>query len=291
MSFTHDDRPPARPQDGARRLLSARDRAAAVTLTVLTALLAAGFVLAPRALTGPGPTHGHSLSAAASQAFTAYWQSGQRGYPAGLAGLVTYWRHYHLAKAVFAVALTIALCWLAYVLWRSLLRAGPLRPATTAAAVASGGTVTALAFGSLLVVMATVQGTLAPFSSLVSLLPVGHGDAALSTASSQIRHDLGASAAAHDRSATLSAIIDDFARYHAVLAAQAAGLAVILVALAVLAWRRSAAATRATPPAKAVRRLLAASFALLAVVVLVICAANVATARNPVPALLPVFGG
>jgi hypothetical protein len=284
MSFIHDSRRPAQAPDRAGRLLSTRDRTAAVALTVLTALLAAGFVLAPRALTGPGPTHGHSLSAAASQAFTAYWRSGQRGYPPALAGLVTYWRHYHLAKAVFAVALTIALCWLACVLWRSLLRAGPLRPATTAAAVASGGAVTALAFGSLLVVMATVQGTLAPFSSLVSLLPVGQGDAALGSASSQIRHDLGASAAARNQSVTLSVIVDDFARYHAVLA-------VILVALAVLAWRRPAAATRATQPAKAVRRLLAASFALLAVVVLVICAANVATAQHPVPALLPVFGG
>ena len=175
----HHGRPPTQPAAPAGRLLSGRDRAAALFLAILTVLLAAGFVLAPRALTGSGPTHGHSLSAAASQAFTAYWQSGRHSYPSALADLVAYWRRYHLVKAGFAVSLTIALCWLAHILWRSLLRAGRLRPATTTAAVVSGSTVTALAFGSVLVIMATIQGALAPFSSLVSLLPVGHGDPAL----------------------------------------------------------------------------------------------------------------
>lgn len=285
----HHSRPPTQPAAPAGRLLSGRDRAAALFLAILTVLLAAGFVLAPRALTGAGPTHEHSLSAAASQTFTAYWQSGGRSYPSALADLVAYWRRYHLVKAGFAVALTIALCWLAHILWRSLLRAR-LRPAATTAAVVSGSAVTALAFGSVLVVMATIQGALAPFSSLVSLLPVGHGDPALTASAGQIQHDLAEHHAVPRTPPALDAIIDDFQRYHAVLAAQVAILAMVLIGLSVLMWRRAPTAGRAVPRAKALLRLLATAFTLLTVIVLVVGAANVSTALNPDPALRLVFG-
>lgn len=81
---------------------------------------------------------------------------------------------------------------------------------------------TALAFGSVLVVMATIEGALFPFSSLVSLLPVGHSDPALTASVRQIQHDLAQYQALHRTPAPLGAIIDDFQRYHAVVAAQAA---------------------------------------------------------------------
>src|SRR5262249_26505897 len=229
--------------------------------------------------------------AAASTAFTAYWQSGRRSYPPALADLVAYWRCYHMVKAGFAVALTIASCWLAHILWRSLLRAGRLRPATTTAAVASGGARTALAFGSVLVAMATLPGELPPFSSLVSLLPIGRGDPALTASAGQIQHDLAEHRAVPRAPATLDAIIDDFQRYHAVLAAQAAILAVVLIGLSVLMWRRAPTAGRAVPRAKTLLQLLAAAFALLTVLVLVVGYANPSTALNPDPALRLVFGG
>ena len=284
-------RPPTQPAAPAGRLLNGRDRAAALFLAILTVLLAAGFVLAPKALTGAGPTHQHSLSAATSQAFTAYWQSRRHSYPPALADLVVYWRRYHVVKAGFAVALTIVLCWLAHILWRSLLGAGRLRPATTTAAVVTGSAVTTLAFGSVVVVLATIQGALAPFSSLVSLLPVGHGDPALTESVGQIQHDLAEHRALPHTPATLGAIIDDFQRYHAVLAAQAAILAVVLIGLSMLMWRRASTAGRAVPRAKPLLRLLAIAFVLLTAIVLVVGAANVSTALNPDPALRLVFGG
>ena len=216
---------------------------------------------------------------------------GRRSYPPALADLVAYWRRYHLVKAAFAVPSAIALCWLAHILWRSPLQAGRLRPATTAAAVASGSAVTALAFGSVLVVMATIQGSLAPFSSLVSLLPIGHGDPALTESAGQIQHDLSEHQVLSRTPAPLGAIIGDFQRYHAVLAAQAAVLAVALIGLSVLMWRRSNTAGRAVPRAKPLLRLLATAFALFTVIVLVVDAANVSTALNPGPALRLVFGG
>lgn len=291
MSFMHHSPSPAQPAAPAGRLLSGRDHAAVLSLAILAVLLVAGFVLAPRALTGAGQAHEHTLIAATTRAFTEYWRSGRRSYPPAFAGLVAYWCRYHLVKAAFAAALTIALCWLAHILWRSLLQAGRLRPATTTAAVASGSAVTALAFGSVLVVMATIQGSLAPFSSLVSLLPIGHGDPALTESAGQIQLDLAEHQAPPHTPAPLGAIIGDFQRYHAVLAAQAAILAVALIGLSVLMWRRSNTAGRAVPRAKPLQRLLATAFALLTAIVLVVGAASVSTALNPDPALRLFFGG
>jgi hypothetical protein len=291
MSFMHHSPSPAQAAAPAGRLLNGRDRPAALSLVIVAVLLAAGFILAPRALTGAGQAHQHTLITATSQAFTAYWRSGRRSYSPALADLVAYWRRYHLVKAAFAVALTIALCWLAHILWRSLLRAGRLPPATTTAAVASGSAVTALAFGSVLVVMATIQGALAPFSSLISLLPIGHGDPALTGSAGQIKHYLAGHQALPRTPGPLGAIIGDFQRYHAVLAVQATILAVALIGLTVLMWRRSNTARRAVPRAKSLLRLLATAFALLTVIVLVVDAANVSTTLNPDPALRLVFTG
>jgi hypothetical protein len=68
-------------------------------------------------------------------------------------------------------------------------------------------------------------------------------------------------------------------------------LAVALIGLTVLMWRRSNTAGRAVPRAKSLLRPLATAFALLTVIVLVVDAANVSTALNPDPALWLVFGG
>ena len=168
---------------------------------------------------------------------------------------------------------------------------GHLRPATTTAAVASASAVTALAFGSVLVVMATIQGALTPFSSLISLLPIGHGDPALTGSSDQIQHYLAGHQALPRTPAPLGAIIADFQRYHAVLAVQATTLAVALIGLTVLTWRRAPTAGRPLPRAKPLLRLLATAFALLTVIVLVVDSANFSTALNPDPALRLVFSG
>lgn len=91
--------------------------------------------------------------------------------------------------------------------------------------------------------------------------------------------------------AALGAIIDDFQRYHAVLAAQAALLAVVLIGLSMVMWRQASMTGRAVPRARPLLRLLATAFALFTAIVLVVGAANLSTALNPGPALRLVFGG
>ena len=77
-----------------------------------------------------------------------------------------------------------------------------------------------IAVSSAAVVMANIQGAVAPFASLISLLPLGSHDKRLIHTLGQVRQGLAAYPGAGGRTApALEAMISDFALYHAALAA------------------------------------------------------------------------
>ena len=144
-------------------------------LGALAVALGAAFVLAPGVLAATAPGGGYAGQKALIRAlrteFTEYWGSGRRAYPPELARLVDYWTRYHVAKAVIAALLLTVLVILGRRLWEALLRAGRLTPARGTALALSVALVAVLAVGSAAVVVANIQGAVAPFSSLISMLP------------------------------------------------------------------------------------------------------------------------
>jgi hypothetical protein len=81
-----------------------------------------------------------------------------------------YWFRYHVAKASIAALLLAVLIVLGVRVWRSLAGSdGPGRGGTAALASACIG-ITVLAVSAMALVMANIQGAIAPFSSLLSLL-------------------------------------------------------------------------------------------------------------------------
>ena len=255
---------------GSRRPASAPAWALAALAATALALIAA-FVLAPAPLAAATGPHGdfgseRALSNAFGKAFVGYWNSGDPHFPAGLQSIVDYWFRYHVVKAAAASALLAVL-----VVISVLLR----RPA--------GALVAVLALFAAALAMANVQGALAPFSSLLSMLPTGapHGD--LATAVAQIREHL-----AHypnqggQPAPAVKVMVDDFGAYHAVVAVAASLIAVILIALSVLSWKH-----------RAQRGMIwfGIVFTLSSLAVLVIAAANIATTADPAPALLAFFQG
>ncbi|MEV8512840.1 hypothetical protein [Dactylosporangium sp. NPDC051484] len=86
-------------------------------------------------------------------------------------------------------------------------------------------------------------------------------------------------------------MISDFSRYHVAMAVIAAIVAVVLIAMSVLLWKRFAATASSD---RAARRVLG-SFGVLAVLssllVIVVAVANTATAADAAPALLAFFDG
>ncbi|MFJ9348376.1 hypothetical protein [Streptomyces sp. NPDC101237] len=262
-------------------------------LVVLAVVLGAAFVLAPARLAGIGTRSGpyarRALVDGLIPAFVSYWESGDRRVPADLQRLVDYWCRFHVVKGVLSAALLIVLVALAVRWWRAFLRPG--RRAGGGVAVAAAF-VSVLALVSLAALMANVQGATAPFSSLTSVLPLGEPHGRLADAVGQIEQGLAHHPGAGGRNAVvLDAMVDDFGRYHAVLAVLASVVAVALAVLGVAAWRRFAAADRSEVRMRRTMGWFGVLSVLLALMVAVVAVANAGTAADPAPALLGFYQG
>jgi hypothetical protein len=231
---------------------------------VLAVVLAGAFVVVPRLL---APRRSEAaLTGAVRDAVAEYWLSGAREFPPALAGLADYWTRYHLVKAVTAGLLVVVLVALA-------VRAGRRPVLASLAAVP--------ALFAVALVMANVQGALAPFASL---LPMAAGGGAPSAVLEPARQNLaGALASGAPPAPAVEMMVADFAYYHVVLVVIAAVVAVALAGVSWSFWRRPAG----TPG----RRWWAVTSAVAALLVSVIAVANTTTAADPAPALLAFLGG
>jgi hypothetical protein len=265
-------------------------------LVALAVALVAALVVAPGTLaagrSGGGFGDERSLSEALREPFVEYWSSGDRNFSPGLERVVDYWFRYHVAKAVIAAILLIVLVTLGVLLWKAFLRAGGLGAGKGTALASAGVLVTMLALLSLVTVMANVQGAVAPFASLLPMLALGATDGELADTLDQVRQRLADSPRAGGQTPpALDVMISDFSRYHVALAVVAAIVAVVLIGMSVVLWKRFA---RTGSSDRRTRRVLG-SFgvlsALLSLIVIVIGVANTTTAADPAPALLAFFDG
>lgn len=261
-------------------------------LALLAGFLVAAFVAAPRVLaagrSGGGFVDEPALAHAFRQAFEDYWRAGERDFSPGLAALVQYWLRYHVAKAVIAAMLLSVLIALGVLLWKGFVRAGG-SAAGKAAHASAGVAVTVLGLGSVAAVMANIQGAVAPFASLLPMLgPDGSSAGTLD----QVRQRLADVRSADDATpAALQVMINDFAEYHVAMVVIAGVLAVALIGICVLLWRRFAATVRSDRRARRVLASFGALATSVALAALVLAAANISVAADPAPALLAFFNG
>lgn len=263
-------------------------------LGVLAAVLGAAFVVAPGVLAGRTPGGGYSdeeaLITGMRTSFVEYWRSGGRGYPAGLKRLVDYWVDYHIVKAAAAALLLAVLILLGTRLLKPLITPGHIAPGRGAVLAASAALAATAAFTSAVLAMVNVQDIVAPFASLISLLPVGTPGTQLSDTTGQVRHSLAAYPRAGGQTPpALQAMVSNFALYHAALVALLAVLAAALIAMSITSWKRRA---RTAPSDRRIRRTLAVAGvlpALLVPPVLLVAVANLTTVMHPAPALLAFF--
>ncbi|MDQ6523582.1 hypothetical protein RB608_08235 [Nocardioides sp. LHD-245] len=212
-------------------------------LTLTTAALVAAVLLAPELLASLliGDYSGvGALRDALPGAFAGHWRLGDGAVTGDLADAVDYWAAFHVVKAAAAGALLGVL-----VLALGRVRRGPGRVALLTLAVLAA-----------VVLIANVQGAVAPLSSLLSMVPSGAADLALSS----------------DETPAFAALVRDFALYHLAMVALAAGAALVVARLGARAWRHG--------------RRTAAVVAGGAVVLLgVVTLANASTVADPEPAL------
>ena len=263
-------------------------------LAAVAAALGAAFVYAPRLMAastlGGGFSDQRSLIANLRDAFVGYWGSSSRNFAPQMQRIVDYWFRYHVAKAVIAALLLGVLTVLAVLLWRTYLRAdlGALGRSAVASAWGFAAMLTLL---SVALLAANIQGAVAPFASLLSMLPAAEPDKQFTATLDQVRSGLAHYSGADDRtSPALQGMVDDFALYHAALVALAAIVAIALIGMSVLAWRRFARVNSDRRARRAFAGLGVASIA-VSLAVIVVAAANLSTAADPAPALSAFFQG
>jgi len=183
-----------------------------------------------------------------------------------------FWRWFHVVKALLALAALVPAAVL-------VTRAGRARRASSSAArrfawatvTAAGSLVTAL---GVVLLVANVQGAIAPLSSVLSFLPASGRSPALVDAVTALDASIGSG---HPTS-TASAIVSDFAAYHAVVA-------VLLALVAVLVGAATVRVARARRWGSVV------ALAATVLIVAVLTAANTGTALAPTPALQSFLSG
>ncbi|WP_123666290.1 hypothetical protein [Actinocorallia herbida] len=256
-------------------------------LALVAVASAWAFVVAPRVLAGVGTGTGFGgraeLVEAMSASFDGYWASGRREPAAGLASVIEYWARYHVAKAALAGMLLAVFGLLAVRLWRAYARSGGSGRGRRAALASGGGAAAGLAVFALVTVMANVQGAITPFASLLPMLPA---DGTLAEA----RRNL-AAAPGGPHPPALDLMIEDFARYHAVMAVIAAVVAAALLLGGALLWRATARTERSARSARRVLGTFGILAALLAAALVVVAVANTGTAADPSPAFLAFLEG
>ncbi len=257
----------------------------AVLPLLLSALFVAAFVALPP-LVLPVARGGDLPSRA--QGLVTAWVVGGGERPAPFGEFVDGWRDYHVLKAALAAAAGVAL-------WRV---ARDASRRWVVGARAYGQVVILVAAGGLgllaaLVVIANLQGALAPLASAVSLLPRSNGDA--SYAAMLARLSAAVSGGGEARATRVAgAVLTDFAFFHLVLAILAALLAAALLVAARQLWRRRRGPAEAGQAGRREYRLLTMLSAVAvgaALLTLVVAAANLSTAGDPVPGLTAYLDG
>lgn len=214
-----------------------------------------------------------------SEGFTRWVASGAATPNAPLADAVTFWGVFHVTKAVLAIALLGTLVVVGYRMWT---RATLAETRTTRAAWITVGVLGAwLPVLALLIVLANIQGAVAPLSSVMSFLPIS-----ATPGVEQVRAELATGA----YGPVTGALVADFRNYHAALAVcLAVTIAGMGTAIVWMLVRRAQTPREARLP----RRILgsgATALALLTTALGLILLANLSTVAETAPALAGFFG-
>ncbi|WP_235981212.1 hypothetical protein [Streptomyces albidus (ex Kaewkla and Franco 2022)] len=227
-----------------------------------------------------------------SESFVDYWRSGDRNLSPDLKRLVEYWVHHHVIKAVIAAILLIVFTALGVLLWKAFLRADGLGAGSRAALVSAGALVTALALCTSVTVEGNLQDATAPFSSLMSMLPLHASHGEFAETLDQVRQSLAHYPDAGERTPpALTVMVDDFSRFHAVRVVTATIVAITLAGMSAVSWRSFAVAGASDRRRRRVFGTFGLVSALLSLAVVVVAVANTTVAADPAPALLGFFEG
>jgi hypothetical protein len=269
----------------------ARTRLGNSPLAVLALTLAAAFVVLPRpfaaAVSGRDYGDEQHLRVTVTAAFVDYWQTGRRLLTTELSHLVDYWRWYHVLKAATAIGLMVVLVVLASRLWRAFAGSAPRAQARRLAT--AGVVVTVLAVVAFVAAMANLQGTIAPFSSLMSMLPITSAQGDLTVMIGQVKAQL--SHYPSGSSGALQQMVHDLAVYHVVIAVISGTAAAALIGLVVVSFRAYAGTRRVDRRARRLFRGLGSAALVMGVLLGLLALGNTSAVIDSPTAVLNFYRG
>ena len=257
-------------------------------LTAATALLLTLVALVPfplaSALSGGRYGDPAALRAGVTNGFVQLWATDD-GRLGELSAAADFWARFHVVKATLSTVLLVVVCLLLARAWRASTDAGSRARRWGLALLGAGAS--GLAVVSLLLVVANLQGAVAPLSSVLGTLSFADPGGALEPAVEQARRVVGSGAS----TPAAGVLRDDFVRYHAVMAVLGTAVTLALTGGASVLWRRRTHTARAR---RSWRRVLAAGgtgLLLCAGAFALVTAANISTALHPSAALLGFLAG
>ncbi|WP_157225995.1 hypothetical protein [Rhodococcus sp. AW25M09] len=254
-------------------------------LTLVACVIAVAVAVLPSSIAqvwpGSGSITRRSLETRVRPAFVEYWATGEAKPGVALAQVVAYWQGFHVVKAVAAALLLTVLAVLLFDVWRRYVAADRRGRRWALGTFGALGALASLV--ALLIVVANIQGSVAPLSSVVSFLPTDGSDQAVATTADRITAELRTGAS----TPVLDALVSDFRVYHAAVVVSAGLTTLLLLAGGIAVWRRS----RLDKNERRLRGITATVMLLLALSFGVVAAANLSTVIDPASALLAFFAG
>jgi hypothetical protein len=265
-------------------------------LVALAAVLVAALAALPRVLSASGPGEGlgdgRHLAQAFREAFIEYWNAGDRDFSPGMERVVDYWFRFHVVKAVIGAILLIVLVALGVLLWKAFLGAGGLGAGVRAAIASAGVLVTMLALRSSVMVKVSIQSVIAPFGSMLPMLTEDATDRELANTLGQVRRRLADSVnAGAPTSPALEVMINEYSLYHLVIVVVGPIMAVVLVGMSVVLWKRFARTESSDRRTRHVLGSFGVLTILLSLFAIVVSMVNMATVADPGPRFLLFFDG
>lgn len=254
-----------------------------ISAATTVALVAAFFVL-PGAVAEAASARGITTSTLADEvgrAFGEWWRAGAAPLTPGMEAVVSFWQVFHVTKALIALALLVSLLAAGYWFWKA--SADLAGRASRVGATVLGILPAPAAPIVLLILMANIQGAIAPLSSVLGLLPLDGSVPAVALVREQL--------AAGVTGSVLDTMIADFRAYHLVMVVTAAIAVILVIAADVVLWVRWRRMPRAHARLRHVTGVVAVVLPLLIAALLVILLANLSTVIDTAPALAAFFEG
>lgn len=270
-------------------------RAVAVLAAFAAVLLPAVF-LAPQSLAANSSegsfVHQHNLIKAVNEAFVGYWDSGDRDFTPGMQRVVDYWFRFHAIKAGISIVLLIVLVSLSRQIWRAYIRGGESRRARRIGLASSGVLTLILTMLALVLVVVNIQGAAAPYTSVLSLMPVGAPHGQLAGTLTQVRQRLADSQeTGHRTPPAIDVMISDFARYHEAVVVMSVILTIAFIGLSFMLWKRFAGTGPSDRRARRTWGWFGASSTVFSFGAIILFMANLSNMENPTKGLMGFFAG